>query len=75
MDHENTSVTLKDIEKIRSQLFGKRFRKLMNKKNISRYRLAKESGLTSQTLYCWEMELYQPTMENALKVAKILKLI
>jgi DNA-binding XRE family transcriptional regulator len=60
---------------IQKQLTGERFKKLLSKKSITKYRLSKLTGISWQTLLYWERGIYKPSEKSAELAARVLGII
>jgi len=47
-----------------------RFENLLNKKGVSAYKVAKETGITTATLSAWKAGLYTPKVDKLMILAK-----
>lgn len=47
-----------------------KFEKLRREKGVTIYRVAKETGVSSQTFYAWRRGEYKPGAEKLLRIAK-----
>ena len=63
------------LHKVKTQLFGPAFTKLMKRKRTNKYRIRKATGISYPTLSTWEFERQWPKDDTAEKVARYLGLI
>jgi len=63
-----------DIELIKAQLQGSNFKKLLKKKNVTKYQISKDCNIAYRTLSYWQAGV-NPSDDLALKVGKYLGLI
>lgn len=64
-----------DLKILKSRLGGSNLKKLISEKGISKYRIAKDCGITYRTLLNWEQEKVEPSDDNAIVVGRYLGLI
>lgn len=64
-----------DLKILKSRLRGSNLRKLISEKGLSKYRIAKDCGITYRTLLNWEQEKVEPSDDNAIVVGRYLGLI
>ena len=64
-----------DLELIKRQLMGANLKKLLLRKRLTKWRLAKDTGVTYHTILNWQKEFCKPSDENAIKAGKYLGLI
>jgi len=64
-----------DLDLLKRQLMGSNLKKLLLKKKLSKWRLAKDTGITYHTVLNWQKEFCKPSDENAIKAGKYLGLI
>ena len=63
------------LNRIKKWLSGSSFTQLMERENTNKYRLARGSGLSYQTLLNWEASRCKPTSRSAELVGRYLGLI
>jgi len=63
------------LHKVKTQLLGPAFTKLMRAKRTNKYRIRKATGISYPTLTNWEFERQWPKDDTAEKVARYLGLI
>ena len=64
-----------DLDLLKRQLMGSNLKKLLSNKKLSKWRLAKDTGITYHTVLNWQKEFCRPSDENAIKAGKYLGLI
>lgn len=64
-----------DLELLKRQLMGSNLKKLLSDKGLTKWRLAKDTGVTYHTILNWQKEFCKPSDENAKKAGKYLGLI
>lgn len=64
-----------DLRLLKSRLTGSNLKKLISEKGLSKYRVAKDCGLTYRTLLNWQKEVVNPSDDNIIIVARYLGLI
>jgi len=64
-----------DLRLLKSRLKGSNLKKLISDKGLSKYRIAKDCGLTYRTLLNWQKEVVEPSDDNAIIVGRYLGLI
>ena len=64
-----------NLDILKARLKGSQFKKMLKKKNVSKYRLAKDLNISQRTLYYWQRETIEPSDELAVKVGRYLGLI
>lgn len=64
-----------DLRLLKARLCGSNLKKLLLSKNLSKWRTAKDCGLTYRTLLNWEQEKVDPSDDNAIVVGRYLGLI
>ncbi|GAG54207.1 unnamed protein product [marine sediment metagenome] len=64
-----------DLTLIKKQLTGANLKKLLLKKNVTKYRLAKDCGINYRTIMYWQRESNEPSDELAMRVGQYLGLI
>lgn len=69
---EQEQVTLRLLKK---RLTGSNLKKLRIAKNLSKYAIARDCGVTYRTVLNWEQEKVEPSDENTIIVARYLGLI
>jgi transcriptional regulator with XRE-family HTH domain len=70
-----TEISTSDMALIISRLYGPNLKKTVSAKNVSLYRLAKDTGISYRTLQMWRSEKARPSPSFAIRVAKYLGLI
>jgi len=63
------------LHKVKTQLTGSAFTRLMKKKQTNKYRIMKATGISYPTLSGWESGKHWPKDETAVKAARYLGLI
>lgn len=64
-----------DLKLLKTRLRGSNLKKLVLEKGLSKYRIAKDCGITYRTLLNWQKEVVEPSDENAITVGRYLGLI
>lgn len=64
-----------DLDLLKRQLMGSNLKKLLTKKKLSKWRLAKDTGITYHTVLNWQKEFCRPSDENAIKAGRYLGLL
>ena len=64
-----------DLRLLKSRLRGSNLKKLISEKGLSKYRVAKDCGITYRTLLNWQKEVVEPSDDNAIIVGRYLGLI
>lgn len=64
-----------DIELIKSQLVGTNLRHLLKDRDITKWRLAKDCGITYRTIINWQAGKTKPSDELALRAAEYLGIL
>jgi len=64
-----------DLKLLKSRLSGSNLKKLISDKGLSKYRVAKDCGITYRTLLNWQKEIVEPSDDNAIVVGRYLGLI
>ena len=64
-----------DLRLLKSRLRGSNLKKIISEKGLSKYRVAKDCGLTYRTLLNWQKEVVEPSDDNAIIVGRYLGLI
>lgn len=64
-----------DIELIKPRLVGANLKRLLKAKRLTKYRVAKDCGITYRTIINWQAEKAMPSDEYAERVGKYLGLI
>ena len=64
-----------DLKILKSRLRGSNLKKLISEKGLSKYRVAKDCGITYRTLLNWQKEVVEPSDDNAIIVGRYLGLI
>lgn len=64
-----------DLRIIKNKLRGPNLKNLIAKRGITKYRIAKDCGVSYQTLLNWLKGQVEPTDENAVTVGRYLGLI
>ncbi len=64
-----------DKEILRNKLIGTNLKNLLKKKGLKKYTVAKDCGLTYQTLLNWEKGRFKPSDDAVIIVARYLGLI
>lgn len=64
-----------ELRILKNKLTGPYLTNLIAKSGVSKYRIAKDCGLTPQTLINWERRNIKPSDENAIVVGRYLGLI
>lgn len=62
------------MDEIKEALTGQNLKKTLKMKGMTKYRLAKLSGLAYSTLQSWQRDLWKPSDAKAMLVAEILNL-
>lgn len=70
-----SNVASMDLTLLKRRLMGSNLKNLLKKKKLSKWRVAKDCGLTYRTLLNWEQEKVDPSDEYILRVAKYFGLI
>jgi len=63
------------LHKVKTQLTGSAFTRLMKKKQTNKYRIMKATGISYPTLSNWESGKHWPKDETAIKAARYLGLL
>lgn len=66
---------MREIDYLKKLFSGDSLRKILKSKNTNKWRIAKETGITYQTLCNWQSGRTQPKDEKVLFLAKYLGLI
>ena len=64
-----------ELKLIKKQLTGANLKKLLLKKNVTKYRLAKDCGINYRTIMYWQRESNEPSDELAMRAGEYLGLI
>jgi len=64
-----------DLNLLKNQLRGQNLRNLLKRKGVTKYRLAKDCGITYRTIFNWQEGNVKPSDEYTIRVAKYLNLI
>lgn len=59
---------------IRTQLSGRNLTRLLAKRGMTKYALARATGIRWKTIHFWERGIYKPMPKKAELVAKVLGL-
>jgi len=68
-------ISTADLKILKSRLTGSNFKKLLIDKDLKKYRIARDCGLTYRTLLNWEQGKVEPSDDNAIVVGRYLGLI
>lgn len=60
---------------LKNQLRGSNLKSLIKKKNLTKWAIARDCGLTYRTILNWEQEKSSPSDENAIVVGRYLGII
>lgn len=63
------------IELLRNRLYGPALKEILLKKKTSKWRVAKATGVSYQTLCLWARGVYKPSPEKAILVGSYLGLV
>lgn len=66
---------IQTLSLIKNKLYGANLKKLLKEKRITKWRLAKDTGITYRSILNWQNESNYPSDENTIMVAKYLGLI
>ena len=64
-----------DLKILKNRLRGSNLKNLLSLKGISKYRIAKDCGITYRTLLNWQKSVVEPSDENTIIVGRYLGLI
>jgi len=64
-----------ELRILKNKLTGPYLTKLIAKSGVSKYRIAKDCGISPQTLINWERRNIEPSDENAIIVGRYLGLV
>lgn len=64
-----------DLEILKNRLSGVSLRKILKEKNVTKYRLSKDLGISYQTIMNWINGAYKPREENVIRLAKYLGIV
>lgn len=68
-------ISTADLKLLKRRLMGSNLKNLLASKGLSKYRTAKDCGLTYRTLLNWQKEVVKPSDDNAIIVGRYLGLI
>jgi len=66
---------MENIELIKKQLTGRNLTNLLKSKNITKWKVHRECGLSYRTIWNWEKNRQRPSDESAMIVGEYLGLI
>ena len=64
-----------ELRILKNKLTGPYLTNLIAKSGVSKYRIAKDCGITPQTLINWERRNIEPSAENAIVVGRYLGIV